>query len=180
MAEPAAQRMSLAAFLEWNDGTETRYELTDGRPVAMAPPIEACGTIVANFARQIGTRLKPPCPYVVEAGVLPPDRAYAWYQADLVVTCAPAEHGARAVSAPRLIVRVLSSSTAAHDRGLKLADHRKIPSVEQILLVASEDCQVEAWRAPRTAGRSRISSAMPRPRLRSMASAYGSPTSMTG
>jgi Uma2 family endonuclease len=146
MAEPAAQRMSLAAFLEWDDATETRYELIDGRPVAMPPPIEACGTIVANLARHIGNRLKPPCRVVVEAGILPPDRADTWYPADLVVTCAPAEHGARAVSAPRLIVEVLSSSTAAaHDRGLKLADYRKISSVEQILLVASEDRHVEVW-----------------------------------
>ena len=34
MAEPAAQRMSLAVFLEWDDGTVTRYELIDGRPMA--------------------------------------------------------------------------------------------------------------------------------------------------
>jgi hypothetical protein len=38
MAEPAGKRMSLAAFLEWDDGTDTRYELVDGRIVAMAPP----------------------------------------------------------------------------------------------------------------------------------------------
>jgi Uma2 family endonuclease len=145
MAEPAAQRMSLAAFLEWDEGPDTRYELIDGRPVAMAPPIEACGTIVANLARHMGNRLKPRCRVVVEAGVLPPDHADTWYQADLVVTCAPAEHGARAVSAPRFIVQVLSSSTAAHDRGLKLADYRKISSVEQILLVASEDRNAEVW-----------------------------------
>ena len=50
MAEPAAKRMSLAEFLEWDDGTDTRYELIDGRPRAMAPPIEAHGTIVANLA----------------------------------------------------------------------------------------------------------------------------------
>ena len=41
--------MSLAEFLEWDDGTDTRYELIDGRPVAMAPPAEAHGTIVANI-----------------------------------------------------------------------------------------------------------------------------------
>ena len=54
MAEPAEKRMSLAAFLEWDDGTDARYELLDGRIVAMAPPIEAHGTIVANLARHIG------------------------------------------------------------------------------------------------------------------------------
>jgi Uma2 family endonuclease len=146
MAEPAEKRMSLAEFLEWDDGTDTRYELIDGRLRAMAPPIEAHGTIIANLARHIGNRLKPPCRVVVEAGIIPLDRADAWYQADLVVTCAPAERGARALAQPRLIVEVLSPSTAAHDRGVKLADYRKLAEVEQILLVASEDRHVEVWR----------------------------------
>lgn len=138
--------MSLAEFLAWDDGTETRYELVDGRPLAMVPPIEAHGTIVANLARHIGNRLKPPCRVVVEAGIIPADRADTWYQPDLVVTCAPAERGARAIPEPRLIVEVLSPSTAAHDRGIKLADYRRLASVEQILLVASEDRHVEVWR----------------------------------
>jgi Uma2 family endonuclease len=146
MVEPAAQRMSLAEFLEWDDGTDTRYELIDGRPRAMAPPIEAHGTIVANLARHIGNRLKQPCRVVVEAGLAPADRADTWYQADLVVTCAPPERGARAIAEPRLIVEVLSPSTAAHDRGVKLADYRRIAAVEQILLIASEDRHVEVWR----------------------------------
>jgi Uma2 family endonuclease len=45
-----------------------------------------------------------------------------------------------------LIVEVLSPSTAAHDRGIKWADYRRIASVEQILMVASEDRHVEVWR----------------------------------
>jgi Uma2 family endonuclease len=138
--------MSLAAFLGWDDGTDTRYELIDGRPVAMAPTIEAHGTIVANIAAAIRPRLKPPCRVVVEAGIIPPDRDSTWYQADLVVTCAPAERGARVVAAPTLIVEVLSPSTIAHDRGVKLADYRRIAAVEQILLVASEDRHIEVWR----------------------------------
>lgn len=146
MADPAEKRMSLAAFLEWDDGTDTRYELIDGRIVAMAPPTLAHGTVVANIARHIGNRLKPPCRVVVEAGITPAERIDTWYQADLVVTCAPAERGARAVVEPKLIVEVLSPTTAAHDRGVKLADYRKIASVEQILLIASEDRHVEVWR----------------------------------
>jgi Uma2 family endonuclease len=145
MAEPAERRMSLAEFLEWDDGTDTRYELIDGRPRAMAPPIEAHGTVVANLT-QIGNRLDSPCRVVVQAGIIPAERADTWYQADLVVTCAPAERGARAIAEPKLIVEVLSPTTAAHDRGVKLADYRRIASVEQILLVASEERHVEVWR----------------------------------
>jgi len=146
MAEPAEKRMSLAAFLEWDDGTDVRYELVDGRMVAMAPAIEAHGTIVANLAAVIRPRLKAPCRVVVEAGITPADRADTWYEADLVVTCAPPERGARAVAEPRLIIEVLSPSTAAHDRGVKLTDYRRIASVEQILVVASEDRHGEVWR----------------------------------
>jgi Uma2 family endonuclease len=92
--------MSLAAFLERGDGTDTRYELIDGRPVVMAPPIEAHGTIVANLA-QLGSRLKPPCRVVVSAGIVPADRADTWYQADLVVTCARPPSAAPAPSPSR-------------------------------------------------------------------------------
>jgi hypothetical protein len=41
MAEPAISRMTLEEFLRWDDGTDTRYELIDGFPVATAPPAEA-------------------------------------------------------------------------------------------------------------------------------------------
>jgi len=70
--------MSLAALLEWDGGTDTRYELTDGRIVAMVPPIGAHGTVVANLACHVGNRLKPPGRVVVEAGITPPDRADTW------------------------------------------------------------------------------------------------------
>jgi len=61
VTEPASARMTLAEFLEWDDGTDTRYELFEGRPVAMALPLVTHGTIVGNLAREIGSRLKPPC-----------------------------------------------------------------------------------------------------------------------
>ena len=78
MAEPAAKRMSLAEFLEWDDGTDTRYELIDGRPRAMAPPIEAHGTIVsgeiaAELDNGIGGAGVAPRAKVIPAKFLGPD-----------------------------------------------------------------------------------------------------------
>jgi hypothetical protein len=37
MVDVAQKRMTVTEFLIWDDGTDTRYELIDGRPVAMAP-----------------------------------------------------------------------------------------------------------------------------------------------
>src|SRR5437870_2554261 len=39
--------MTLAEFLRWEDGTDTRYELLAGVPVAMAPPAIAHGIFAA-------------------------------------------------------------------------------------------------------------------------------------
>ena len=37
MGDLAGRRMTLAEFLAWDDGTETRYEVINGEPRAMAP-----------------------------------------------------------------------------------------------------------------------------------------------
>ena len=49
--------MTLAEFLEWDDGTDTLYELVEGRILAMAPPRDAHGTILANLVLALGPRL---------------------------------------------------------------------------------------------------------------------------
>ena len=41
---------------------------------------------------------------------------------------------------------MLSPSTAEHDRGRKLYDYRRIASVQEIVLVASEQRHVVVWR----------------------------------
>jgi Uma2 family endonuclease len=74
MPETAEKRMSLAEFLEWDDGTDTRYELVGGQPVAMAPPSEAHGTVVINLGGQLRSGLRPPCRAVGEAGIVLPSR----------------------------------------------------------------------------------------------------------
>ena len=44
MSEAAFKRMTVAEFVRWEDGTDTRYELLAGSPVAMAPPTVAPGS----------------------------------------------------------------------------------------------------------------------------------------
>ena len=81
-----------------------------------------------------------------EFGVRLPDREDSFYQFDLAVTCAPADPARRYVAEPELIVEVLSPSTALHDRGRKLDHYRQLPSLKEVLLVASEERRVQHWR----------------------------------
>ena len=83
---------------------------------------------------------------VGEAGILLPDRDDTWYQADLAITCTPPEPGRSRVEASILIAEILSPSTALHDRGLKLVDYCRLPSVREILLVSSTERSLQYWR----------------------------------
>jgi Uma2 family endonuclease len=148
MAEPAVRQMTLAEFLRWEDGTDTRYELIRGAPVAMAPPAQAHGVLCARLAGLIdaGLRSRRPCMTQVEAGIVPPSRDDTFYVADLAVTCRPYERGEQLVKDPILLVEILSPSTERHDRRTKVPAYRTIDSVGEILLIDSESIYAEILR----------------------------------
>jgi Uma2 family endonuclease len=143
---PLDLRMSLAEFLQWDDGTDTRYELIDGRVVAMAPPVARHGALTAQLVRLIGNGLTPPCRVYVEAGIVASEQSDTYLQADLAVSCRPLAEQGRWVVDPVLIVEVESPSTVRHDRGVKVDRYRELPALGEILLVASEERRVQLWR----------------------------------
>jgi Uma2 family endonuclease len=148
MSELAVKQMTLAEFLRWEDGTDTRYELLAGFPVAMAPPAPAHGFLAAQLCIRIGAALQSrrPCMVQVEAGIARPDRDDTCYVADVAVTCRPPKRGDQLISDPLLIVEVLSPGTGLYDRQTKVADYRRIPSVEEILLIDSTSIFAEVLR----------------------------------
>jgi Uma2 family endonuclease len=146
MASLAPKRMTLTEFLQWDDGTDSRYELLDGVPVMMAPSQEAHGELALALGAEIRSRLKQPCRVISEAGIVIPDRADTYYVADLAMTCVPRERGRRMVVEPILVVEVLSPSTGQVDRWRKVADYRSLPSVQEILVVFSDERRVEVQR----------------------------------
>jgi Uma2 family endonuclease len=146
MTDVAEKRMTVAEFLTWDDGTDTRYELIDGRPVAMAPVTPSHSIIVVNLSHALKSKLKSPCYAGSEAGVERPGRNDTFYEADVVVSCTPVAPGIAAIPDPVVVIEVLSPSTIEHDRGRKAYDYRRIPSVREIVLVASDQRHVEIWR----------------------------------
>jgi Uma2 family endonuclease len=148
MAEPAIKPMTLDEFLRWDDGTETHYELIGGFPVAMAPPAEAHRMLAVRLVSRIDAALagRRPCNAQIEAGVVRPDRADTYFEADIAATCEGNEVGRQAIKDPFLIVEILSPSTERHDRRIKLPVYREIATVEEILLIASDGLYAELHR----------------------------------
>lgn len=146
MTDVAERRMTVAEFLVWDDGTDTRYELIDGRPLAMAPVSASHSIIAINLGHELKAKLRPPCYAGGEAGVSRPSRNDTFYKADLVISGTVVQPGATVIPEPIVVIEVLSPTTIEHDRGRKAYDHRRIESVQEIVLAASEQRRVEIWR----------------------------------
>ncbi len=154
MAEPAIKPMTLDEFLRWDDGTETRYELIGGFPMAMAPPAEARRMLPVRLVSRIDAALagRRPCNAQIEAGVIRPDRADTYFEADIAATCEGNEVGRQAIKDPFLIVEILSPSTERHDRRIKLPVYRQIATIEEILFTASTEFMANCIGDPARSG----------------------------
>lgn len=148
MSERATRRMTLEEFLRWDDGTDTRYELIGGFPVAMAPPSRAHGILCTRLGGMIDAALRSrrPCAAQIEAGIARVDRDDSFYIADIAVSCQPYRQGEQLVRDPILIVEILSPSTERNDRRLKLPAYQEIGSVGEIVLIDADGHHAEVYR----------------------------------
>jgi len=145
MAEAARRLVTVADFLAFEGEGDRRYELVGGEIVMMAPPPRAQGRLAARLAHRLGGALRPPCAAEVEAGILLPWSAHDFFVADLAVSCTPVAGEERWCPEPVAIAEILSASTAAFDRGVKLPAYRRLPSVRHVLLLAADRCAVEHY-----------------------------------
>lgn len=148
MAEAAIKPMTLNEFYNWDNGTDTHYELIGGFPVAMTPPAEAHRMLAMRLGSRIDAALsgRRPCNAQDEAGVVRADRTDTYFEADVAATCTPNEFGRQAIEDPFLIVEILSPSTERHDRRVKLPAYRQIATLQEILLIASDSRYAELHR----------------------------------
>jgi Uma2 family endonuclease len=148
MADPAISHMTLEEFLRWDDGTDARYELIGGFPVAMAPPAEAHRILAVRLVSRIDAVLagRRPCNAQIDPGVVCSDRADSYYVPDIAVTCEPNEPGRQAMVDPILIVEILSPSTERTDRRLKLPVYQTIASIREIMLIDADSHHAEIYR----------------------------------
>ncbi len=140
--------MSVGEFLDWESEDGRSYELRDGVVVAMAPTKSAHQILAASLARYLHEALddRPSCTVRAEAPIVVPDRDGVVHHADLAVTCQEHEPDQRRTLDPVVVVEILSPSTQAYDRRVKLGDYRGIPSVQEIVLIAQDQLYCEVHR----------------------------------
>lgn len=138
--------MTVDEFLSWEDGTDTRYHLVDGEPVAMAPALRRHNALIMRCGVLLDRVLTAPCHAEVEAGLRCQEVTDTFFLADIAVACDYDGMDRQWVDEPVLIIEVLSPSTRAFDRGVKVPFYREIPSVRSILLLEADWPSAELWR----------------------------------
>ena len=129
--------MSAQDFLNWDETQTIRHEFVDGEVFAMAGAEDWHLTVTLNIAMALRQHLAgTSCRTLMLDTKLQVARANSYFYPDVLVTCDAADHASRLIkSNPKLVVEVLSPSTAAYDRGDKFAHYRLIDALQEYVVV---------------------------------------------
>lgn len=146
------QRMTAAEFLAWDKTQTIKHEFVQGEVFAMAGGEDRNDIAAGNLYIALRQHLRGTSCRVYGSDVkLRVDEADCYFYPDLMVTCSQTDSGDRLVKRePVLVVEVLSSGTAAYDRGDKFACYRMLPQLREYLLVdiAARRCDLFRKQAP--------------------------------
>lgn len=141
--------MTEAEYLAYDLAHEGKHEFYNGEIVAMAGASLAHALVTMNIGGALRTLLRrSPCRvFSADLRVLIEDTG-AYVYPDLTVVCGTPElrpTNPQTLTNPKVVVEVLSSSNAGHDRGPKAAHYRRVASLAAYLLVDIESRRIEAY-----------------------------------
>lgn len=137
-------------YLEGERLSPIKHEYIRGLVYAMAGASKAHGIIALNLATRLRNHLrgKGCTTYIADIKVRI-ETANVYYYPDVAVTCDPRDStslGEDFIRYPRLVIEVLSPTTAAFDRGDKFADYRTLETLEEYVLINQERMTVDCFR----------------------------------
>lgn len=149
MSTNTARTFTLEEYIAIEEASEVRHEFRDGQIVAMGGASPSHTFILADLVFLIRSQLKSGGCRIGSADMrvrLTPDGRY--FYPDLVVVCGTPvfdDTKPQALINPRLIIEVLSDSTATYDRGDKFHDYRQVPSLTDYVLVSQDRAYIEHY-----------------------------------
>lgn len=137
-----------ADYLAWEADQPQRHEFLDGEVFAMAGAEDRHVTVAMNLAFALRQHLSgSPCRTYMSDMRLRVAAANAYFYPDVLVTCSAQDLASPMVKTePKLIVEVLSPTTAAYDRGLKFSHYRSLASLQEYVLVDLDTRATDCYR----------------------------------
>jgi Uma2 family endonuclease len=141
-------KMTAAKYLEWEPRQELRYEYVGEEVVAMTGGTIPQNDIAINLLTLLLPRVRASGCRINMADVkLSLSEGSDYFYPDLMVSCHPQDLQAhKFLQFPKLIVEVLSPGTADRDRTDKFIAYQRISTLQEYLLVSSENIGVECYR----------------------------------
>jgi Uma2 family endonuclease len=140
MALPAPlHAYTYAEYLALEEHAQVRHEFLAGEIYAMAGGTPEHAALAATLLRLIGNQLPEGCrTYTSDLRVRIAASNMTTYPDGSVIfgNVARASDDPLAATNPVLLVEITSSSTEAYDRGAKLDQYKRLPSVQEVLLVS--------------------------------------------
>lgn len=134
-------RMSVEEYLVWADGRPGRYELIDGDVVAQASERARHWEIKLATHVALLDAVKArglPCHVVPDGGTVRIDGSTA-YEPDGMVYCGTkVDADSLVVDNPVIVVEIISPTTGRNDKGRKLADYFRVPSILHYLIIDAD------------------------------------------
>ncbi|BAZ13385.1 hypothetical protein NIES4071_52240 [Calothrix sp. NIES-4071] len=140
------QKMTIEEYLEWELRQDVRYEYVNGEVFAMNGSTIPHNDVVLNFYRALYPHLRSRSCRVNVSDVKVQVSSKSLYYPDVIVSCDSQDLNARKfIQKPKLIAEVLSPGTSAKDRGEKFINYLKMPSLQEYILIDSEEISVERY-----------------------------------
>lgn len=133
-------------YLEGERVSPIKHEYCRGLIYAMMGAKKSHVIIAGNIARSIGNYLaNSPCVVMSSDIKVRLVEANCYYYPDVVVTCHPddLESNEDFILHPKVVIEVLSKSTAKFDRTAKFVDYQTCPELEEYVLISQTEKLVE-------------------------------------
>lgn len=149
MVMQARPRLSPEEYLAAERASETKSEYVGGEVYAMTGASRRHNLVTANVTTSLVSQLRGrPCETYTGGMRVRVSRTGAYVYPDVVVVCGEPEFEGRELDTllnPSLVVEVLSPSTAAYDHGVKWEHYRRLPSLQEYLLIGQDRARVERY-----------------------------------
>jgi Uma2 family endonuclease len=137
--------LSVEEYLAFEQASPVRHEYAAGKIFAMAGSSEEHNRIALNIAsRLLGATRGGPCRVFMSDMKVRVDEVF--YYPDVLVTCEPDDDHRYYKERPSVVFEVLSDATEVVDRGEKLHNLRRLPSLAAYVLVSQDARRVEVYR----------------------------------
>ncbi len=147
MATQSIPRVTEEEYLRLERAAEHKHEFVDGEIVAMAGGSPVHSLLAANWIAELAPKLRGRGCHVFTSDLrVRTPLTGSFLYPDVSVVCGGPRLRQRAadiLTDPRVVIEVLSPSTADYDRGKKFELYREIPELADYILVHADSPHVE-------------------------------------